>query len=148
METRKWSVCLQKLKIVKPGMPVLLCCKDEALEHKALHAPFSGIWCFDPDHGMEDLARALREAIRSVQESEKLPDFPVLVGKSRKIRRIREKINAVADKDITVLITGESGTGKELIARSLRKRTYCQITSLLFEPKQGTSYQDQLRGSS
>ncbi|RLB14778.1 MAG: hypothetical protein DRG82_13025 [Deltaproteobacteria bacterium] len=114
-----WSVCLQKLKIVKPGMPVLLCCKDEALEHKALHAPFSGIWCFDPDHGMEDLARALREAIRSVQESEKLPDFPVLVGKSRKIRRIREKINAVADKDITVLITGESGTGKELIARSL-----------------------------
>lgn len=111
--------CIQKLKIVKPGMPILLCCKDEALEQKALHAPFSGIWCLDLDLGLEALSTILQRALQSVQESESLPDFPVLVGKSREICRIREKIDAVADKDITVLITGESGTGKELIARSL-----------------------------
>lgn len=111
--------CIQKLKIVKPGMPVVLCCKEESLQDKAFEVPFSGIWCYDPELGLQALLTVLRDAIRSGQESESLPDFPVLVGKSREISRIREKVKTVADKDITVLITGESGTGKELIARSL-----------------------------
>ncbi|MBW2084402.1 MAG: sigma 54-interacting transcriptional regulator [Deltaproteobacteria bacterium] len=62
-----------------------------------------------------------------------VPDFPVLIGNSPEMQKIRDKIQRVADKDITVrdkiqrvadkditvLITGESGTGKEVIARSI-----------------------------
>lgn len=43
-----------------------------------------------------------------------------MVGESRAIREVREKINIAArDSHITVLIQGESGTGKELVARAI-----------------------------
>lgn len=40
----------------------------------------------------------------------------LLVGNSRKIEELRNKINTIAKTDTTVLITGESGTGKEILA--------------------------------
>jgi len=46
-------------------------------------------------------------------------DFPVLIGQSQEMMDIRQKIQTVSGRDITVLITGETGTGKELIARSI-----------------------------
>ncbi len=42
-----------------------------------------------------------------------------IIGKSKPIVELLEKVRMVADKDSTVLITGESGSGKELIARSI-----------------------------
>ena len=42
-----------------------------------------------------------------------------IVGNSPPIRRVIERIRAVADSNSTVLILGESGTGKELVARSI-----------------------------
>ena len=42
-----------------------------------------------------------------------------LIGHSRVMRELFEKIERVAPMDITVLIHGESGTGKELAARAL-----------------------------
>lgn len=46
-------------------------------------------------------------------------DFGPMVGKSEAMTHLFEKINQVAVRDTTVLITGESGTGKELIARRI-----------------------------
>ncbi|MBZ2168347.1 sigma-54 dependent transcriptional regulator [Marinobacter sp. F4216] len=45
--------------------------------------------------------------------------FRSLVGTSRKIQQVRQLMQQVADKDVSVLITGESGTGKEVVARNL-----------------------------
>jgi formate hydrogenlyase transcriptional activator len=44
-----------------------------------------------------------------------------LVGGSRALAQVREKIAQVAPTDSTVLIQGETGTGKELIARALHE---------------------------
>ncbi|HTN34106.1 MAG TPA: sigma-54 dependent transcriptional regulator [Marinobacter sp.] len=45
--------------------------------------------------------------------------FRSLVGTSRKVQQVRQLMEQVADKDVTVLVTGESGTGKEVVARNL-----------------------------
>jgi two-component system, NtrC family, response regulator AtoC len=46
-----------------------------------------------------------------------------LVGSSKEMRQLMERIARVAPTDATVLITGESGTGKELVARAVHARS-------------------------
>ena len=43
----------------------------------------------------------------------------LLIGESRPMQQVVEKIRLVAQRRCTVLITGETGTGKELVARSI-----------------------------
>jgi transcriptional regulator with PAS, ATPase and Fis domain len=45
--------------------------------------------------------------------------FDNIIGKSKAIRDVLEKVQKVANTQATVLITGDSGTGKELIALAL-----------------------------
>ena len=45
--------------------------------------------------------------------------FRSLVGTSREVQQVRQLMEQVADKEVSVLITGESGTGKEVVARNL-----------------------------
>lgn len=42
-----------------------------------------------------------------------------IVGESQAVRRMRDMIETVASRDVTVLVSGESGTGKELVARAV-----------------------------
>lgn len=46
-----------------------------------------------------------------------------IVGNDRRMVRVFEMIDSVADTKATVLITGESGTGKSLIARAIHRRS-------------------------
>ncbi|UCF73025.1 MAG: sigma-54-dependent Fis family transcriptional regulator [Deltaproteobacteria bacterium] len=50
-------------------------------------------------------------------------EYPVIVGESDAIKSVREKIEKVSDKNVTVLIRGGSGTGKELVARAIHLRS-------------------------
>jgi len=45
--------------------------------------------------------------------------FRSLVGTSRRVQSVRQLMEQVADKEVSVLITGESGTGKGVVARNL-----------------------------
>ncbi|MGH7668832.1 MAG: sigma-54-dependent transcriptional regulator, partial [Gemmatimonadaceae bacterium] len=56
----------------------------------------------------------LRETIESRYE---------IVGKSRAIRAVIDKIEKVGGTPARVLITGENGTGKELVARAIHRRS-------------------------
>lgn len=47
--------------------------------------------------------------------------FPLLVGESRVMQELYQKMAKIAEVDLPVLIVGESGTGKELVARSIHQ---------------------------
>jgi two-component system, NtrC family, response regulator AtoC len=59
----------------------------------------------------------------STKHSIPLPkaDFGPMVGQSPVMSELFEKVQQVAERNTTVLITGESGTGKELIARQIHQ---------------------------
>jgi len=50
-------------------------------------------------------------------------DFDNLVGESRAMKQIGERIQRVAATTSTVLISGESGVGKEVVARAIHKQS-------------------------
>jgi len=53
-------------------------------------------------------------------------NFPItseIIGKSQLMQNVFKKIDQVAKRETTVLITGESGTGKELIAKEIHKKS-------------------------
>ncbi len=65
-----------------------------------------------------EVNRALESrALKLENISLKLPTK--IMGESSAVRRMRDMIEMIASRDVTVLITGESGTGKELVARSI-----------------------------
>jgi len=49
--------------------------------------------------------------------------YPEIVGKSKAVINLIEKIDMAADYSSTVLIQGESGTGKELVAKALHSHS-------------------------
>jgi len=99
----------------------------------------------------ETLYRVVERAIdhyRLSSENERLqemiktlkPDMK-LVCVSRAMKRLEEKITAIASTDYTVLVTGESGSGKEYIARTIhklskRKESPCQALNCPAIPEQ------------
>ncbi len=68
-----------------------------------------------------DYKRVLEE--KSVLEKKILEETlkKELIGESRSIKDLLEKIAAVANTDETILIRGETGTGKELAARTIHR---------------------------
>ena len=60
-----------------------------------------------------------RENILLKRELKGKYKFGSLIGRSRGMEKLFEKIQLVADSRASVLITGESGTGKEMIASSI-----------------------------
>jgi transcriptional regulator with PAS, ATPase and Fis domain len=60
--------------------------------------------------------------MKSAPQSQEAPyttEYPDIIGESDAIKSVREKIQKVSDKKVTVLILGESGTGKELVAKAI-----------------------------
>ena len=65
-------------------------------------------------------ARLLKEVFReNLQLKETLAKEIKIIGNSRQIIDIQQKIRKIAASNTTVLITGESGTGKELAAKNI-----------------------------
>jgi two-component system response regulator AtoC len=111
--------CIHKLKIIDPVTPILTSCYNTRVSGGSTSAPFEGVHYLSPDPDLDEFSKAIENALAHKAKAELWPDFPLIIGQSRKIKGIRKKIQMMCDKDIPVLITGETGTGKELIARSI-----------------------------
>jgi len=70
------------------------------------------------DRALDDLR--LREENRRLRaEVEQRFAFDRLLGRSKAMLAVFDRLRAVAETDATVLLLGESGTGKELVARAI-----------------------------
>jgi len=110
--------CIHKMKIIDPSMAILV--SHECVPFLNVQAaPFEGIHPVRYEFLDAELGRAMESAAKHRAQYRSRPDYPVIIGQSDAIRAIKQKVQIVSSKDITVLITGETGTGKELIARSI-----------------------------
>ncbi len=119
LDTETALKCVHKLKIIDPVLPILTSCSDICLSGGAAAAPFDGVHYIGTDLNTNEISKAIETALKHRDESSSRPNFQLLIGQGQEIATIREKIQNVSKRDITVLITGETGTGKELIARSI-----------------------------
>ena len=65
----------------------------------------------------------MEEPILSNEKHFGVLEYPIIVGESRALNAVRDKIEKVSSKDVTVLIRGESGTGKELVAKAIHLKS-------------------------
>jgi transcriptional regulator with GAF, ATPase, and Fis domain len=92
------------------------------------------VWIFDPSATVASSLRWMKEGASHVATSEEeieetmLAHMPVrevhrrttqMVGESRSMSDLEDRIRMVADRRCTVLIEGETGTGKEVVARAI-----------------------------
>jgi len=73
-------------------------------------------------HAFEKLALE-EENARLRSEIDRLESMGEIIGKSREMKDVYNKIEKVGPTDVTVLIQGESGSGKELVAKEIHKKS-------------------------
>jgi len=75
-----------------------------------------------PDVEVDGLVALVEKAIAGARHSQAFPDIEKrLVGKSRAMSRLRERISGLAPLRTPVLISGEPGTGRDGVARALHE---------------------------
>ena len=66
----------------------------------------------------------LEQKNRKFKQKDSIPDsLPGIIGKSKKMRAVFNKMAKVAKSDTTIILRGESGTGKEVIAKAIHEQS-------------------------
>ena len=120
---------LQAVRVLQPEMPVILITGYAAVDNAVEVMKNGAVDYLAKPFANEEIVAKVRKALdeRAVlldelylrRELHDMHGFDCLVGESREMQKVYQRILQVAPTDSTVLITGESGTGKELVARAI-----------------------------
>jgi two-component system nitrogen regulation response regulator GlnG len=118
---------LQKVKLRRPGMPVIIMTAFSDLD-SAVSAFQGGAFeylpkPFDLPKAIELIRRAVAESEREAAAEETVLETPEMLGQAPAMQEVFRAIGRLSQSNVTVMITGESGSGKELIARALHKHS-------------------------
>ena len=125
------SRLIAEVKARLPEVPVIMITRSASIDD-AVRCMQHGAYDFITkplDFGR--LQNAIREALdiaRVARRAEARPaarrgDTHGLVGRSAAMQELFQRIENVADADVSVLILGETGTGKELVARAVHRQS-------------------------
>ncbi|HST51105.1 MAG TPA: sigma-54 dependent transcriptional regulator [Pyrinomonadaceae bacterium] len=117
----------------RPAVPVVVITGSDN-KQAALEAVRRGAYGFfekpfdeeEVSHIVAQAARVRRlecEVLRLRSELTMFRGFGRFVGASAALESVLKQARAVADTNVTVLITGENGTGKEVVARALHEES-------------------------
>ncbi len=120
---------LETLKNKAPELPVIMITAYATVD-MSIQALRKGAYDmltkpFEPEELIYRVKNALKHT-RLLEENRELRDelvgkfrFDKIIGTSAKLKNLLEKVEKIAIRDTSILITGESGTGKELIAQAI-----------------------------
>ena len=120
---------LQKLRQKDPAIPVIMVTAYATVE-MSIQALRKGAYDmltkpFEPEELLYRVKNALQHT-RLIEENRQLREelvgkfrFDNIIGASSCLKELLERVEKLAVRDTSVLITGESGTGKELIAQAI-----------------------------
>jgi DNA-binding NtrC family response regulator len=120
---------LQRIKTAEPDIPVIMITAFATVE-MSIQALRKGAYDmltkpFEPDELLFRVRNALNHN-QLLSENQQLREelaekfnFDNIIGASIALQKLLDKVEKVAVRDTSVLITGESGTGKELIAQAV-----------------------------
>jgi DNA-binding NtrC family response regulator len=120
---------LQRIKAKEPSIPVIMITAYATVE-MSIQALRRGAYDmltkpFEPEELLYRVKNALKHN-ELVEENRELREelvgkfrFDNIVGASDGLKAVLERVEKIAGRDTSVLVTGESGTGKELIAQAI-----------------------------
>ncbi len=120
---------LQEIRACQPELPVVLITGYAAIDNAVeamkngatdyLSKPFSNDEIINKVKNAVESRAVLIDDICLRREMTETHGFDGLLGDSREMKRLYQRIMQVAPTESTVMISGESGTGKELVARAI-----------------------------
>ncbi|HEY9283517.1 MAG TPA: sigma-54 dependent transcriptional regulator [Pyrinomonadaceae bacterium] len=124
---------IEAARAMRPSVPVVVITGSEAKE-VALEAIRCGAYgFFEKPFAQEEVALIVRQAARVrrlEKENFKLREsltgrlgFGRLTGTSAALEKVIRQARAVAETNVTVLLSGENGTGKEIVARAIHEES-------------------------
>lgn len=120
---------LQRIKTKQPQIPVIMITAYATVE-MSIQALRKGAYDmltkpFEPEELLYRVKNALTQT-ELIEENRELKEelagkfcFDNIIGASAGLKSVMERVEKIAGRDTSVLITGESGTGKELIAQAI-----------------------------
>ena len=132
---------LEKFKVDYPTIPVIMLTASRAVKSAVQAMKFGAVDYLNKPFDVDELLSLIEETLHDGPNGRSAPtnivtfehsrtnlppvegDFGCLVGQHPVMLDLYKKIEQLAERDTTVLISGESGTGKELIAKEIHKRS-------------------------
>ncbi|MDH3269884.1 MAG: sigma-54 dependent transcriptional regulator [Gemmatimonadota bacterium] len=119
---------LDRIRAHHPKLPVIMLTAEESLEPVVASIRLGAFEYLQKPVERQKLLTTVRNAIVLAQMEVRLTqlqhevegwNYPDIVGRSERMKRLFRQMDRVAPTDVSVLIQGESGTGKELVGRAL-----------------------------